>query len=263
MINFFRKIRFNLMSNSKTGKPAFAPGRYLLYAIGEILLVVIGILIALQINIANEHRKEQNALKSQLQNISENLSNNEAQLQDLKEIRKQAASTSTNIINKYRAGAVINSDEYMEAHLLIAFEIKFVGEQSGFEQIKTSPLYDIDPLKKIRTLMVQYKKMSDDIEFFEQRMNTSSEALEGELWKNGFYEKAWFYFRKNAGIPTTDSIEHAVDFQKIIDGNGPLMGFFMRPELGMRRLIQKYDELLTIGDDLSNEIHEYIETNYN
>jgi len=49
MIKFFRKIRYNLMEQNKTGK-------YLKYAIGEILLVVIGILIALQINNWNDNR---------------------------------------------------------------------------------------------------------------------------------------------------------------------------------------------------------------
>ncbi|MCJ7468017.1 MAG: DUF6090 family protein [Maribacter sp.] len=51
MIKFFRKIRFDLMEKNKTGK-------YLKYAFGEIVLVVIGILIALQINNWNEERKE-------------------------------------------------------------------------------------------------------------------------------------------------------------------------------------------------------------
>jgi hypothetical protein len=49
MLKFFRKIRYDLMAKNKTGK-------YFKYAIGEIVLVVIGTLIALQINNANENR---------------------------------------------------------------------------------------------------------------------------------------------------------------------------------------------------------------
>ncbi|WP_136479864.1 DUF6090 family protein [Cognatitamlana onchidii] len=50
MIKFFRKIRQKLLAQSKFKS-------YLFYAIGEIVLVVIGILIALQINNWNEHNK--------------------------------------------------------------------------------------------------------------------------------------------------------------------------------------------------------------
>ena len=53
MIKFFRKIRYDLMEKNKTGK-------YLKYAIGEIVLVVIGILIALQINNWNNGRSDRN-----------------------------------------------------------------------------------------------------------------------------------------------------------------------------------------------------------
>jgi translation initiation factor 2 beta subunit (eIF-2beta)/eIF-5 len=60
MIKFFRKIRQNFLMENKTGK-------YFKYAIGEIILVVIGILIALSINNWNSDRidyiKEQNLLK--------------------------------------------------------------------------------------------------------------------------------------------------------------------------------------------------------
>ena len=53
MIKFFRKIRQNLLSENKVNK-------YLLYALGEIILVVFGILLALQINTWNQQRIENN-----------------------------------------------------------------------------------------------------------------------------------------------------------------------------------------------------------
>ena len=52
MIKFFRKIRQNLLMENKTGK-------YFKYAIGEIILVMIGILLALQVNNWNENRKKE------------------------------------------------------------------------------------------------------------------------------------------------------------------------------------------------------------
>ena len=52
MIKFFRKIRQNLLMENKTGK-------YFKYAIGEIVLVVIGILIAFSLNNWNDNRKNQ------------------------------------------------------------------------------------------------------------------------------------------------------------------------------------------------------------
>lgn len=55
MIKFFRNIRQKLLIEGKTAN-------YLKYAIGEIILVVIGILIALNINNWNEQRKDQNSL---------------------------------------------------------------------------------------------------------------------------------------------------------------------------------------------------------
>jgi len=66
MIKFFRKIRENMLTENKFSK-------YLLYALGEIVLVVIGILIALQINNWNEFNKERESEKIILNEIRDNL----------------------------------------------------------------------------------------------------------------------------------------------------------------------------------------------
>ncbi|MCB0656887.1 MAG: hypothetical protein KDC57_12160, partial [Saprospiraceae bacterium] len=66
MINFFRNIRGQLLAENKLV-------RYLIYALGEIILIILGILIALQINNWNEKRKEAILEKQILQEIRDNL----------------------------------------------------------------------------------------------------------------------------------------------------------------------------------------------
>jgi len=81
MIKFLRKTRYNLMEQNKTGK-------YLKYAIGEIVLVVIGILIALSINNWNEGKKSIQKGRDILTDIKENLDFNTIQFQEDIEINK-------------------------------------------------------------------------------------------------------------------------------------------------------------------------------
>jgi hypothetical protein len=73
MIKFFRSIRQKLITEGKIAN-------YLKYAIGEILLVVIGILIALQVNEWNENRKAGIIEKSFLQNVLLDLQKDEKNL---------------------------------------------------------------------------------------------------------------------------------------------------------------------------------------
>ena len=62
MIKFFRKIRQRLLTENKLSK-------YLIYAIGEILLVMIGILLALQVNNWNEKNKKKEIQLTQLSGL--------------------------------------------------------------------------------------------------------------------------------------------------------------------------------------------------
>ena len=66
MLTFFRKIRKNLLGEGSTSK-------YLVYAVGEILLVMVGILLALQVNNWNEWRKDRIKEKEYLREILEDL----------------------------------------------------------------------------------------------------------------------------------------------------------------------------------------------
>lgn len=74
MITFFKRIRKKLIEEDNVRK-------YLLYAIGEILLVVVGILIALQVNNCNEERIAQNISDETITNLRQELIEAKAKLE--------------------------------------------------------------------------------------------------------------------------------------------------------------------------------------
>jgi hypothetical protein len=82
MIKFFRKIRQNLLSEGQTGK-------YLKYAIGEIVLVVVGILIAISINNWNERIKTQEKVDLFLTSLKSDLINDLSSISNIIKIQEQ------------------------------------------------------------------------------------------------------------------------------------------------------------------------------
>ena len=80
MIKLFRKIRYELLEKSKMGK-------YFKYAFGEIILVVIGILIAIQINNSNQKRLDREALEGYLSSISQNIESDLKKAEKINETR--------------------------------------------------------------------------------------------------------------------------------------------------------------------------------
>ncbi len=78
MIHFFRNLRKDLLDERKWS-------RYLLYAIGEIILVVVGILIALQINNWNERRMAHKEEVKLYRNIRQQVLDDKEELQEMKD----------------------------------------------------------------------------------------------------------------------------------------------------------------------------------
>lgn len=82
MIKFFRKIRYDLLLKNKTGK-------YLQYAIGEIFLVVVGILIALSINNWSDSKKTQAKVNAFVSSLKSDLVNDLATISEVIEVQEQ------------------------------------------------------------------------------------------------------------------------------------------------------------------------------
>ncbi len=128
MINFFRKIRQQLLSQNKVSK-------YLLYAIGEIALVMIGILLALQVNNWNETRKVKQFEYRILKDIETSMEGNFFQIEMCLKGNKKAIS-SADLILKHLDEKLPYNDS-LDFHFSRALEwCSPVFKNAGYESLK-------------------------------------------------------------------------------------------------------------------------------
>jgi len=130
MINFFRKIRKQLADDNK-------PLKYARYAIGEIVLVVIGILIALSINNLNEYRKDREKEQKVLETLINNLERNSVILHEgLTEVEK--IDKSAKIVFDFFEGKVTYHDS-LDNHFVIGRRngvMQGIVSSEGYENYK-------------------------------------------------------------------------------------------------------------------------------
>ena len=109
MIKFFRRIRQNLINTLPAGRFS----KYFLYAIGEIVLVVIGILIALQINNWNEYRKERAEEQKILKQLKKEYTQNLRQLDEKIDMRNKMSAASDLLLSYLDEPRPIEADSLL------------------------------------------------------------------------------------------------------------------------------------------------------
>ena len=134
------------MDKNKTGK-------YLKYAIGEIILVVIGILIALQLNNLNENKKNEVFEKEILSQIQENLKSDNSVLKKVEKNFSKAITSSTKILNSEVSQKTEDSIKFWLG-TIIQFD-RFQPLTNSYEVLKSNGLDRISN-KKLRFLLGRY-----------------------------------------------------------------------------------------------------------
>ena len=146
MIKFFRKIRQKMLTENKFSK-------YLLYAIGEIVLVVIGILIALQLNNLNENKKNDVFEKEILSQVQENLKSDKLVLKQIELNFMKAIASSKKILNAEESQKTEDSIKIWLGDI-IQFD-RFQPLPNAYEVLKSNGLDRISN-KQLRFLLGKY-----------------------------------------------------------------------------------------------------------
>lgn len=146
MIKLFRNIRQNLLMENKTSK-------YFKYAIGEIALVMIGILLALQVNNWNESRKVKTFEKEILTLIDQNLERDYALL-SIERLKTLEAQTYTDKLLEQVALKNYNDSLNRWMGKIICFE-RFKSQSSAFEVLKSKGL-DVVSDNELQLALISY-----------------------------------------------------------------------------------------------------------
>ena len=244
MIPFFRKIRKKMADDNR-------PVKYMRYAIGEIVLVVIGILIALQINNWNEERIQKQELDGLLQSIAGGVQSDIRDLNLLATARANMGKKGDSIFSHYILGDVKTISLEETAYISSAFQnvlnfIYFKSNLSAFESLKNSTYFGKLQGTDLALLLSAYYTTADKIKIIEENYNESLEvyrvAWYSKFRDNGqdIFIRPWVYY-DDLSLFTTRYFEVLRDMStKNIFGNA-----YNEPSI-----IQTYEEQILMGTKL-------------
>ena len=155
MIKFFRKIRQQLVGQGN-------PKRYLLYAMGEILLVMIGILLAIQVNTWNENRKNKNEELKYLNSFLSDLTVDSLNYDRMSRYMSRVVEVNNSILSKFRDNAPIVEQYYKDAFR--TFTIPPVkGQNSTFNEMQSSGKLNLIKNDSLKNKILHYYSERDFI----------------------------------------------------------------------------------------------------
>jgi hypothetical protein len=162
MIKFFRKIRQNMLSENKFNK-------YLLYAIGEIVLVMVGILLALQINNWNETKKEQAVTNKYLTGFVSDLQKDLILLDNLIIVRKKQSASAKAMLNMIETNEYELDSFYNHYYFLLPF-YRFIPNSNTLEEVLNSSHLRFIPDEDIKNRLLDLRGSYKHIQLNEEHV---------------------------------------------------------------------------------------------
>ncbi len=156
MISFFRKLRQKLFTENRFSK-------YLLYAVGEILLVVIGILIALQVNNWNEERKQRQVERKYFYNLKNDLYTDIERLEYMMDISQTKVEAAKRVKRNADLDSVGSLFEFSKDMMDLIFVDEFRPNQNTYEEMKSSGNFSSMRNDSLKLRLINLKKAYTEI----------------------------------------------------------------------------------------------------
>jgi hypothetical protein len=156
MIKFFRRIRQQLVSQNRFSK-------YMLYAIGEIVLVVIGILIALSINNWNQNRLASKKQQALLSALHLEFTSNKEQLEEVVKVHERALENSQSITMLFPIDPKrVDLDSLEKKINYLSYRYTFNPSQGIINSLVNTSSFDIIENDSLRNILISWNDVLSD-----------------------------------------------------------------------------------------------------
>lgn len=156
MIKFFRRIRQSLLAEGKTVQ-------YLKYALGEIILVMAGILLALQVSNWNQERVARNKEKVLLAELNLEFKENKAQLENVLVHHRKALKSTDLLIAEFPLNLdSINIDSLKEKSRGFGYRYTFNPSQGIVNSLVSTSSFELISDPELRKLLVGWSDVLAD-----------------------------------------------------------------------------------------------------
>jgi hypothetical protein len=184
--------------------------KYLLYAFGEILLVVIGILIALQINNWNDERKNRQKEASILNQIHKDFLSNKVQLDSIKANNLAVLKGCDALLSQMPFKKDSIQTDSIRKSFSIIFSVKTFNPSNGaVEALINSSSFDLIQNDTLRNLLVSWKDVYQDYSEEEQYVrNLQIDHIAPFFRRNFSYMDR--YSKKNLEVLISDEMQNLI-----------------------------------------------------
>ncbi len=212
-------------------------------AIVEMVLIVLGILIALQIDTWNQTRQEKKIVQEYLDIIKTNVVTDLNELKNIDAYRTQALRYTDTILGYYRNEHITNSKLFEQGIMNLLVERSFKSNKSAYESLKNSGYLRAVGNTRIEEGLNTYYSLVDVISKSEEAFNSITLPIEENLSENGFYIEYIEMFQWEHNDTIQFSIE---ELQKYPD----VQSTFIRSKMWLEAFIKRYTVLNNEGEDL-------------
>jgi hypothetical protein len=250
MLRFFRKIRQNLLAENKFTK-------YLFYALGEIILVVIGILIALAINNANQKRLTEKNEETYLIGLKEEFQTSKLKLKELIAVNQSNYTGAKQILEYTNANAMPPSEDLFSKVLYSTFstDIAFNPNNSLLQEMINSGNLKNLSNPELRIELTNWVSTIEDIRRQEEELGIQRIKVLDMFRTNNYslrtiFEKAGV--SESLGLPNTEITESNLSLLDSKEFENNVLMFiitsYATEEVHYRPLMQDLDKILKLID---------------